>query len=419
NAQWPATWDSTSHQSDYPVAITVDAQGNVITVGKSKAISEDFITIKYDRLGTLMWTKRYNGPDNGQDTANDVITDADGNVYVTGQAYAAATAGDMFIIKYDANGAPQWQRRVSSSPFNGEYGLSIALRSDRVAVTGLTFDNETSFDVETVMLDTAGNVKWKKTLSGQGDRYANGASVAFGPDGSLYVGANIGYDATGMDMALIKYSAAGAKQWVRHWDGGDNKNDGVDSIRVAPDGTIVVAGTAMSKNSNSDYAALKFDSDGNRLWVTKTDFATDQLTAMNLDSDGNLYLTGYTSTGGFSTNDYYTVKLSGDGVKQWAKRYSALDSGSSTDVAVGVDVDNAGNVYVAGWSQSAMGDYGITTVKYGTDGSLKNVDATGEGDGINQMGVAMAIDKTRNRAFIAGYTADAAFQPLDFLTIRS
>ena len=68
-------------------------------------------------------------------------------------------------------------------------------------------------------------------------------------------------------------------------------------------------------------------------------------TAMALDAAGNVYVTGYSSGVGL---DYATVKYDSDGNELWVARYH--DPANGRDVATAMALDAAGNVYVTGWS---------------------------------------------------------------------
>ena len=75
---------------------------------------------------------------------------------------------------------------------------------------------------------------------------------------------------------------------------------------------------------------------------------------------------------------------------------------------------------MSGWSQGEFTtDYDVATVRYTPGGGVKGVTRSTSDDGINQFANAMAVDKVRKRAYTTGYVSDAAFNPLDILTVRS
>ncbi|MCI0550633.1 MAG: SBBP repeat-containing protein, partial [Anaerolineae bacterium] len=87
---------------DYDVSsIKVDEWENVCIAGVSISPNGDFdyVTIKYDKLGTALWMARYEGPEHSRDWPTDLAIDHSGNIYVTG---TSAT------IKYNSSGEQQW-----------------------------------------------------------------------------------------------------------------------------------------------------------------------------------------------------------------------------------------------------------------------------------------------------------------------
>src|SRR5207249_3018088 len=104
----------------------------------------------------------------------------------------------------------------------------------------------------------------------------------------------------------------------------------------------------------------------------------DSAAAMTLDSAGNVYVAGG------SSSDYAIVKYSPTGSQLWEARYGS--SGKDEDHATAIAVDNAGNVYVSGSSMSSRyyeemyyDDYGrcITYKVYLPDYVTLKYDASG------------------------------------------
>ena len=95
-------------------AIAVDAFGNVFVTGQAANSyfwpppSFDFLTIKYDNDGHELWTKRYNGPANGDDIAIGIAVTPDGGIFVAGQSANTNGGTDITLIKYVELENIQW-----------------------------------------------------------------------------------------------------------------------------------------------------------------------------------------------------------------------------------------------------------------------------------------------------------------------
>src|SRR5205085_2057766 len=96
-------------------------------------------------------------------------------------------------------------------------------------------------------------------------------------------------------------------------------------------------------------------------------YSTEIARALAVDGAGNVYVTGSSETSG-SGADYLTVSYGTAGNPRWVARYKG--PGNGEDVATGLALDGAGNVYVTGWSASSSTGIDYTTLKYnGTTGT--------------------------------------------------
>jgi uncharacterized repeat protein (TIGR01451 family) len=144
-----------------------------------------------------------------------------------------------------------------------------------------------------------------------------------------------------------------------------------------------------------------------------------------LDTAGNVYITGLTSSTGFPTtpgaydtsygghpSDVFVSKLSADGS---TLLYSTYLGGNSEDGGYGIAVDSAGSVYIAGATYST--DFPTssgaldTTLSGGRDAFAAKLNAAGDnliystylGGGRWDYGFCLAIDDTGN-AYVGGFT---------------
>jgi len=88
---------------DKNFTLTLDNSNNIYVAGGTSTYpaAEDFATMKYYSNGDSAWMKRYNGSANLSDWANAIVTDASGNVYVTGwSSDSSSYPKDFVTIKY-------------------------------------------------------------------------------------------------------------------------------------------------------------------------------------------------------------------------------------------------------------------------------------------------------------------------------
>ena len=206
-------------------------------------------------------------------------------------------------------------------------------------------------------------VAWAIAVDASGNVYVTG----LGENGEIF---------GDEDFVTIKYDSDGNELWVSRYDGpGD---DAGRSIAVDAFGNVYVAGESRQSTSPDlyttggidDYLTIKYDPDGNELWVRRYNGPADgddtpAPGSMIIDESGNVFVTG-TSSGIGTANDIATIKYDTDGNELWVNRYEG--PGSSDDFGVKIAGDVTGNVFVTG-STAFDGSFDMITIKYDSDGS--------------------------------------------------
>ncbi|MEO8446449.1 MAG: SBBP repeat-containing protein [bacterium] len=149
---------------DQCTGITSDPSGNVFVSGDSRRSttnnSEDYVTLKYDPSGNLLWEKFYNGSLNSGDYAKDIAADAAGNVYVTGVALETGFNTNAVTVKYNAAGVQQWAKSLNANGTNqtdDAYLIAIDNAGD-VIISGYSGMGVNTEDYITVKYGEAINV---------------------------------------------------------------------------------------------------------------------------------------------------------------------------------------------------------------------------------------------------------------------
>ena len=84
-------------------------------------------------------------------------------------------------------------------------------------------------------------------------------------------------------------------------------------------------------------------------------------TSLAVDQANDVYVTGY-SPGTNSGNDIVTIKYDNNGNQIWLQRYNGPGNGNDAGNAIAVDA--LGNVYVTGYDTTAAGGTEMVTIKY-------------------------------------------------------
>jgi hypothetical protein len=168
------------------------------------------------------------------------------------------------------------------------------------------------------------------------------------------------------DYWVVKISSTGSKQWDRRFGGADTEL--LRSVIETSDGGYLLSGYSYSVLTSdpvdpvlgeSNFWVVKISSTGIRQWDKKYGGNSDEvLSDVVKTSDGGYLLAG-SSWSGISGNktqtsrglyDYWVVKISSTGSKQWDKRFG----GSSADQLTSVIGTSDGGYLLGGWSFSGI-----------------------------------------------------------------
>ncbi|HEX7320948.1 MAG TPA: SBBP repeat-containing protein [bacterium] len=355
--------------------VGVDAAGNIYITGwsiESSSTSRDYVTFKYNAQGNQIWKKVYNGPGNNNDEPFALYVDSAGNVYVTGESNGGfTTSQDIATIKYNTNGTELWVRRHTGT-FNAGSDRGQAVIADElgnVYVAGFAKNTVTGLDYATIKYSPGGNELWVREYCCTDSIDSDVAvSIALDATGNILVTGYsdhlIGGGSSDEDYATIKYNPDGDTLWVRRYD--TSSQDEAMVIRTDNLQNIYVTGIGFGSGTGWDFLTIKYDSLGNEQWIRWHDYqgASDVPRDMAIDQWNNIIITGEGNWNSAAV-DYVTIKYDINGNECWARAY---DDGGY-DEAYGVAVDNYGNIYISGMGSSTPPYYDdYLTTAYTKDG---------------------------------------------------
>jgi hypothetical protein len=343
------------------------------------------------------------------DRGQGIAVDAAGNAYVTGTTTSTnfPTAGplqaalnglsDAFVTKLNATGsAVVYSTYLGGSGVDGALALAVD-SAGNAYITGLTDSTDFptrnpiqaatggSFDAFVTKLNATGNALIYSTYLGGSD-FEQGFAIALDSGNNAYVTGRtqstnfptaLPVQATlggSSDAFIAKLNAAGNTLVYSTYLGGADFDEG-HGIAVDSAGNAYVTGTTQSTNfptalpvqaafgGASDAFVTKLNAAGNALvYSTYLGGASfDEGHGIAVDSAGNAYVAGATSSTNFPTANPFQASLAGGGDAFVSKLnaagnalvYSTYLGGSARDDAYGITADSAGNVYVAGRTASS------------------------------------------------------------------
>ncbi len=227
------------------------------------------------------------------------------------------------------------------------------------------------------------DTSWARQYTGPGNLNDVARWIDLDGNGNVYIGGQSNSDSTGFDYVIVKYDSNGNEIWVRRYNGPGNGTDSAMAFWLDAAASIYVTGASIGAGTGFDYATLKYDSDGILLWERRYSLTaqSDMAKDLAVDDAGNVFVTGH-SRGIGTGQDYLTIKYDAAGTALWERRYNS--SGVEQDTARHVVVDDSGNVYITGTSPNPGELADIVTVKYDAAGSFKWVQRyNGTGDGFD------------------------------------
>lgn len=340
---------------DYGYGITTDASGNVYITGwfqsttivfgsttlTNAGVGTDIFLVKYDPSGNVLWAKSEGGSTG--DTGYGVATDANGNVYITGEfqsptmtigATILTNAGgtvpnDIFIAKYDNAGTPLWAQRAGGT--GSDFGNSIAIDNYGNAYVTGNFSSSTInfgtgpltnagvYDLYIAKYDPSGGILWAKRAGGSSGDGSNSVAIDSNGDvciSGIFTSSTIDFgtgpwaNAGGNDVFVVKYDNAGNAVWVNTIGGSLNEEtynlatDNLGNVYVAGDfqsASITIGSTTLTNAGNYDVFVAKYNALGNSLWaIGAGGSGYDYGYSICTDTNSNVYVSGYFSSATFT-----------------------------------------------------------------------------------------------------------------------
>lgn len=391
-----------------PIAVRTTGSATYV-LGQTNQFTQsgDFILLKYNGAGTLQWTQTYNGPGNGEDRPVAMTLDAAGNIYVVGKSFllipnGGGTTGQTVTLKYNSAGTLLWTALKLRPDYYPCEPDDVAVdAAGNVYVAGSTIQGEPfAYDFMTIKYNSSGVEQWTRTYNGTGNGVDMETRVALDASGNIYVtGESVGLLKKGRfsintfaDFYTIKYNPNGGVMWQRRYNSPFNSVDRPKAIALDNSGNVYITGSSNTSPTNSDYLTMKLNgTSGNIIYTARYNGSgngVDEARGIVVNSAGEAFVTGLSDPYGNFKYNYVTIKYSAAGAEAWTANYNGTVDG--TDIANAIKMDAFGFVYVTGESEGDFG-YDFVTIAYGNTGiELWRVRYNGPAAGADKA-VAMAV----------------------------
>lgn len=283
--------------NDLARAVTTDASGNIYVTGifdgtvdfdpgpssytlSSSGPGNGFV-LKLDPLGNFLWARAF--ASSSQNEGTRLITDAAGNVWITGyfsgtanfnaggssvQNLTAKGATDAFLVCFDAAGNFLFARNFGNAQSNA-FGKSVTVNQNGHGILLVEFTNQCDADPDAnsvvthtshgysdlliITLNSSGNYQtsfsvgglyhefgFEITTNNAGDIFVGGSFYSFQMDfdpGPAQVNLT---NKGGLDGFVVKYNANG--QFLQVWQFGSTGDDETNGVKIDNNGNVIIHG---------------------------------------------------------------------------------------------------------------------------------------------------------------------------------
>jgi hypothetical protein len=334
-----------------------------------------------------------------------------GKLYVVGSStsFNPSLQREGTVAMFDENlGAPSRVVKMQGFSGWGEFvdvavpiGISL---SNTIAVVGYIPNNNRDPVVYWLDKNDLGTTLAYQLTVFSGSAQDQAVSVSFDSQGNTIV-AGFSYSGTSpLDNGvpfLVKFDSAGIILWSIAFRPVGASTSYPGAIVVDYDNNIIVVGSVVLPGKDYDAFVAKFDPNGNILWYkTFGGSKRDHANGVALDNLGNIYVTGATNSFSPSaTYDIFVARFDPNGNLAWFKVWD-VDNIGAKDEAYSIAVIQYDHIYITGvtFAYDSSGD--MFFAKIAADGTPLYVirsNMTGEDRGFK---VALNIHSTNDVFYV-------------------
>jgi uncharacterized delta-60 repeat protein len=390
-------------------ALTLQPDGKIVAAGRSSnGSNDDVAVVRYTSSGVPDTTFDGDGivttnVDNRYDVANAVSLQTDGKIVIGGISGQTTTLStrDFLSIRYQADGSlddsydGDGKVVTAVSAFEDEAQAMLVQPDGKIMLVG--YSRQPGNDLAIVRYNADASLD--TTFDSDGIRFIElGNSLdymfdmAIQPDDKI-VAVGYSFDGTFRNITVVRYNPNGSFDTAFGSGGIVTTSLGstashADAVLIQSDGKILVGGNLNSFAGNSDFAVLRYNSDGsldssfgtNGVVTFGVGTSTDELKDIALQADGKIVAVGYSVSGG--TNVFAVARIDAAGALDagfgtGGKILTPITPNQSAAYSVAIQADGKIIVGGGGYNDSPTG-VDFLLARYNPNGSL---DSSFDGDG--------------------------------------
>lgn len=384
---WSSDFDGGYEGFDYPQAITIDNQNNIIVGGMSysETTSEgiNYVTIKYNSEGEFLWSVLdENDVEDVWIQPYAVATDENGNVAITGYGSNSDLYQVFYTIKYSAEGDLIWKNKYE---YLADGNITNSIASDvgfdsngNCFVTGTFNDSSGESLIGTIKYSQDGDEEWIKTYKNP-NHTTLGYQLEIQNDIVYVAGLHRSWEPTSGSV-LLSYSADdGEQNWVEESNNLIITGDAIGTyVHLVLSNSLPVVSIWGQSDVDNVIQVRKYNTDGtlnNEKNYTKEIIGTYSLggvIGLGVDESNSVYISfspRYTSLG-----ETYEIAKFEENNDSWAWNEAYSNMGASTIHYTTALAGTNGTTTAAGYyisideNENVLQNFFVTT--YNADGEI-------------------------------------------------
>lgn len=367
--EWASQYAGQGAKDDAATAIALVGGTDIYVTGhvfNTPTDSTSLVLLKYDSNGNLIWDEIYNTNNALADAGTSIIIENNA-VYVGGVSVDTLGNVDFLALKYDTAGSLLWNKLYDHAGYIDlchKITARTIFGNTTVRLTGASQVAATDWRYLSVSLNGSnGNVTGSTSSTGGSAVFSKVTGVERDAAGDVYITGSVYNMMSGYDFYTVKINASNTNVvWDATYNSSGTLNDEAMALAVDSVGNVYVTGYSETSTQGTNYTTIKYDSNGSELWVKNYNASSngaDTAKAIVLHPNGSVIVSGASFNG--SNTDVVTLKYDTAGTQKWEIAFNSVFN--KNDTPFDMAIDTIGDIVIAGQSQNNT-SYTYTTIKY-------------------------------------------------------
>jgi hypothetical protein len=293
-----------------------DSSGNILILGATYGFgmgNEDIYLIKTNDIGDTIWTKTIGNSFRNIITNSIKLVNESTLLLGLTDSIPGLDRNDYVLIKIDSLGNIVWNKCYEGGFYPGSLGGFIQLNDGSLIMSGSTQSyGAGDYDALIIKTDSLGNLIWTKTVGGSlGESLQRSVLLN---NGIVLSGVTKSFGAGGYDLLVTKMDYNGNVIWAKSY--GTSTDEYGGHISSTNDGGFIISGVqGLLTGSSQDILLTKIDSLGNIQWAKKYGGTDVDLGGGGFQtSDGGFFLFGTRFSASVGSYIGYIIKTDANGI---------------------------------------------------------------------------------------------------------